>query len=78
MAADDDPCMVSNVTESILPLIPERAGGGGGGPSSAKNQGTQVRERRGGGFDNTFYLSCLKIKMIVCSGFDISDQNSLL
>ena len=42
MAADDDPCMVSTVTESILPLIPER-GLGGSSSGQGKNQGTQVK-----------------------------------
>ena len=36
MLADDDPCLVSNMTESILPLIPERSGG------KSHSQGTQV------------------------------------
>ena len=49
MSADDDPCMVSTVTESILPLIPERPGltpSNSSQPAGAapKNQGTQVKK----------------------------------
>jgi len=41
MQQDDDPCLVSTMTESLLPFLPER-GGGGAKQQSSQQQGTQV------------------------------------
>ena len=44
MIQDEDPCLISNMTESILPLIPERSGNHGSHMSNNNNkqQGNQV------------------------------------
>ena len=46
MLQDEDPCLVSTMTESILPLIPERGPGSGGHPGH--NNNNTISSKQGG------------------------------
>ena len=43
---DEDPCLVSTMTESILPLIPERGPGTGG--HTSHNNNNNICSKQGG------------------------------
>ena len=67
---DEDPCLVSTMTESILPLIPERGPGSGGHPSH--NNNNTISSKQGGASVGTqvmnliFSWCCPAISQMIC------------